>query len=600
MRFAWIFLTCCFIAGCSGSIETTPETDPKSIIQSQPAVPFEGQVITLDFRGPETSETATPNPFTDMRLMVRFQQGEQSLSIRGYFAADGDAANTSATSGNIWRAKFSPPLAGVWNWTAQMTGPNGETLPLDKTSGVVSVAEADVVSILRTDRGYFRFPDGDYWLKGGTNSPENLLAYEGFDGTYRMDLQTRTGESNATDKALHHYKPHVKDWRDGDPIWQGDKGKGLIGGMNYLADQGMNAVYFLTLNIDGDGKDIWPYTDPNERFRFDVSKLEQWGIVFDHMQDRGLLLHLVLQETENELLLDGGDTGKERRAYLDELISRFAHHPALIWNLGEENGPVHWRPEGQTDDQRRQMIGYLTQQDPYNHPILLHTHAEAVDKDKIAGPLLGLSDLDGLSFQIADRRTVHAETRRWHEKSSAAGQGWLLSMDEIGHWHTGALPDADDPDHNSLRRHALWGHLLAGGAGVEWYFGAYYEPNDLSAEDWRSRAELWRQTDVALQFFEDNLPFWDMSPCDGIIDRADHYCFGKAGELYAAYLFDGGTATLNLPGEGNWDVYWFDPKAGGDLQRGTVSRLESGNMKQLGKAPVMGARDWVVLLKKDD
>ena len=32
-------------------------------------------------------------------------------------------------------------------------------------------------------------------------------------------------------------------------------------------------------------------------------------------------------ETENELLLDSGDTRKERKLYLREMIARFAHHP---------------------------------------------------------------------------------------------------------------------------------------------------------------------------------------------------------------------------------------------------------------------------------
>ena len=41
-------------------------------------------------------------------------------------------------------------------------------------------------------------------------------------------------------------------------------------------------------------------------------------------------------------------------------------------------------------------------------------------------------------------------------------------MDEIGEWHTGALTDAQDPEHPTLRHHAMWGTLLSGAAGVEW------------------------------------------------------------------------------------------------------------------------------------
>jgi len=49
----------------------------------------------------------------------------------------------------------------------------------------------------------------------------------------------------------------------------------------------------------GDGKDVWPYISPDDFSRFDVSKLAQWEVLFQHAQSKGILLHVVLQETEN-------------------------------------------------------------------------------------------------------------------------------------------------------------------------------------------------------------------------------------------------------------------------------------------------------------
>ncbi|MEZ5397230.1 MAG: hypothetical protein R2724_31245 [Bryobacterales bacterium] len=43
------------------------------------------------------------------------------------------------------------------------------------------------------------------------------------------------------------------------------------------------------------------------RDRYDVSKLDQWEVVFRHMDRLGLMLHVVTQETEN-------DTRTRRRA----------------------------------------------------------------------------------------------------------------------------------------------------------------------------------------------------------------------------------------------------------------------------------------------
>ena len=39
----------------------------------------------------------------------------------------------------------------------------------------------------------------------------------------------------------------------------------------------MNCLYALTYNVDGgDGREVWPWTNANDKLRFDVSKLAQW------------------------------------------------------------------------------------------------------------------------------------------------------------------------------------------------------------------------------------------------------------------------------------------------------------------------------------
>ena len=86
-------------------------------------------------------------------------------------------------------------------------------------------------------------------------------------------------------------------------------------------------------------------------------------------------MHIVTQETENEKMLDDGDTGPMRQLYYRELIARFGHHLGLVWNLGEENGPAGFSPNGQTSEQQKAMTKFIKETDPYKHPILLHTHS---------------------------------------------------------------------------------------------------------------------------------------------------------------------------------------------------------------------------------
>jgi len=71
----------------------------------------------------------------------------------------------------------------------------------------------------------------------------------------------------------------------------------------------------------------------------DVSRLEQWEIVLNHAQERGLFLHFKTQEAENQGLLDDGETGPQRKLDYRELIARFGHHLALNWNMGGEIAP---------------------------------------------------------------------------------------------------------------------------------------------------------------------------------------------------------------------------------------------------------------------
>jgi hypothetical protein len=67
--------------------------------------------VTLTLDGPFAHEgDHQPNPFTDHQFNVRFthSSGSPDYLVPGYFAADGSAENSSATSGNQWRAHLSP------------------------------------------------------------------------------------------------------------------------------------------------------------------------------------------------------------------------------------------------------------------------------------------------------------------------------------------------------------------------------------------------------------------------------------------------------------------------------------------------------------
>jgi len=560
--------------------------------------------VTLTFDGPETSEDATPNPFLDYRLNVIFTNGDKCYIVPGYYAADSNAAETSDTEGNKWRVHFVPNKIGKWAYIVSFcAGANiaispepgaGSPVFFDGLTGTIDIAETDKKG--RDFRGsgmlqyvgehYLQFAEtGKYFIKAGADSPENFLAYFEFDGTYDTAGLDREGEAKG-EKFLHHYRPHEKDWRAGEPVWKDGKGKNIIGALNYLASKGMNSVYFVTYNVDGgDGKDVWPWVRPDEKLRFDCSKLDQWEIVFSHMDRLGLMMHVLTQEQENDQGLDGGGLGIQRKLYYRELIARFGHHLGLVWNLGEENT--------NTDAQRKVFASFFKNNDPYEHLVVVHTFPGKYDE--VYNPLLGYSDFDGASLQMNKTGTeTHSETIKWIERSAARGRKWVVCLDEYGEGENGVKPDVNCPDHDEPRKNCLWANLMAGGAGCEWYFGYKFPHNDLSCEDWRSRDRMWDLTRYALEFFHKYLPFDRMSADDSLVSSG--WCFAGRGEVYAVYLPHGGSTNLNLA-KGTYTVQWYNPRTGGKMQNGSVAEVTGTGMVFLGNPPADSDKDWVILCK---
>jgi hypothetical protein len=589
--------------------------------------------VTLTFTGPHTDEAAvSPNPFTDYRLSVTFahESGSPTYTVPGYFAGDGNAANSSATSGNKWRAHLAPDKVGRWSYRVSFVSGREVALaapsagqavpPLHGRTGTIQITPTDKRApdfrargrLQYTGKHYLQFAgSGEHFLKLGADSPETLLAYADFDGTVARKAQV----------PLHTYGPHVDDWRPGDPTWKEGKGKGLIGAVNYLASKGVNAISFLPYNAGGDGDNVWPFVSRDDKFHYDISKLDQWQVVFDHAQRKGIYLHFKLQENEIDdnfrggktvtiqESLDGGDSGPERTLYVRELIARFGYLLALNWNIGEENT--------QSSEQQLAMAISLRDTDPYGgHHIVIHTYPN--EQEKVYPSLLGaLSPFTGASLQMMWNE-VHERTLRWVLASSQAKKPWVVANDEQGPAGLGVPPDpgysgfagkdAKGLDvgyaHDDIRKHVLWGNLMAGGAGVEYYFGYGLADNDLVAENFRSRDKSWDYGRIAIEFFHSSrIPFWEMKNADELVgnEKRDNsrYCFAKVNDTYLVYLPSGGAASLDLSKAGGlFAVEWFDPRNGGPLKKGSLSAIKAGANTTLGLPPDNPDQDWLVVVRR--
>ena len=581
-----------------------PRRGPELSAESAAEFPL-WKKLTLSFTGPLADERDPQpgNPFLDYRLTVDFTRPSgETVSVPGYFAGDGHLGG----SGDVWRVNLAPDELGDWSFVVRFrtgidvaidlapmagtpTAPDGERGTFTVVPPSEDVPGFHTWGLLEDVGGhYLKFRDGPYFLKVGVDSPENFLAYRGFDNTF--DQPGGLGTSGLLE-GLHRYPSHVADWRPRDPWFKsaetGYDARGIIGALNYLSSQGVNSIYFLPMNLGGDGRDTAPFVgfakNTFDKTHYNVSKLAQWGVVLDHAQSVDILLHVVLAETEpgNENWLDEGKLGRERKLFFREMVARFGHAVALKWNLSEEND---W-PAADL----RAFADYLSALDPYDHPIAFHTHV--LPPGGGYGPyaeVLGDPRFVSTSIQTTpDFAGEHAEF--WRQRSASSGRPWTVEIDELAPAGIGLT----DTNAVELRKKVLY-DVLFGGGQLEWYCGYHPLPlgGDLRLEDFRTREEMWTYSRHARGLMERELPFWEMQPMDSLVqgEHADHggaEVFAKSGEVYAVYYPNASqTGTLDLSGEtGTFRARWFDPRTG--VAHPTSALVQGGAPVDVG-APAAG------------
>lgn len=538
--------------------------------------------MQIDFEGIQASESDTEhNPFLDYKLEVEFiGPNDQKYTVQGFFNGDGNGGS----SGKVWSVRFSPDEEGVWKYSAKIWDGDDVAfeIDLDKTpifneEGNFEISKQDnnAPGFLKWGRleyvgeHYLKFKEGPYFIKGGVDSPENLLGYAGFDNTVDTD-----GDF------LHKFETHRDEFEDGEPDFSSAENdydsKGIIGALNYLSSKNINSVYFLPMNLGGDAQDTHPFLSPDDKLHYDISKLDQWNMVFEHAMRKGIQLHVVLGETEaeNRDFLDGGDLGMERKLFYKELVARFGHNLAIKWNIQEETN--------YSSEKVKSFANYISDVDPYNHSIATHTGYDepSVQYDS----LIGEEPFTSSSIQYG-KDNVNKFVEEWRIKTAEAGRPWVIDMDENA---VDIKLETDNID--QLRKEVLYPIYLSGG-NIEWYM----EP-DQALEDFSSREDMWKYMWAARKFMQENLPFWEMNPADDLHSQNNVQVFSKAG-IYALYFpspSEDGNGELDLSGDETqgMKMKWYNPRNGAFQDDETD--VDGGSKIDIPGAP--DTEDWVLLI----
>jgi hypothetical protein len=491
--------------------------------------------IEMTFAGPASRGQGDPNPFA-VRLDVDFTSPSgRQYRVPGFYDGNGKGS----LDGDVWKVRFSADELGVWDFKTRsdntmLTGHVGRftvTATSQDATGFWQLGRLESVSTPQNKIRYLKFRDGPYWLKAGCDDPENFL------GNY--DNYNTLAKRKAA--------------------------------IDYLAQRGINSVYIMTHNIAGDDNDVWPWIGKTSRearsnggsnARFDVAKLDEWRQLFEHMQAKGVVPYLILED-------DSAWKGYDHDRYYREIIARFGYLPALLLNGGEEQNENYRLSEA------IQLMRLFRQIDPYHHPLGLHNVNEPNDA------YIDANHLDYTSIQTGSPGTRtgidHALehnlfTVNWIQRCLDRKRRILVvNFDE-------ARPEED--------RRCWWSVYIGGGVWETHVLQPYNRPLSV----WEP---AWTQLGGARAFME-SLPFWEMDPHNELVLGGQAFCLAKPDEIFAFYLPTGGTITIDLAPDTTYQVAWWNPDNGQDGSFQDITHISGG--RQNLHAPAEG--DWAVRIIK--
>lgn len=484
--------------------------------------------IEIVLPGPASNSASTPNPFS-LLVDVAFEgPGGKKITVPAFYDGDGRGKQ----EGSIWKVRFSAEEEGPWSFSSSSFNPrlhgySGSflvTKNFPDTQGFYRWGRLEAIGTAQNNIRYLKFRDGPFWLKAGCDDPENFLGSAGHFNT----MEER------------------------------------IAAINYLASKGVNSLYIMTHNLEGDDNDVWPWlgstsamakTNGGSDARFDIPKLHEWRQLFEYMQHAGVVPYIVLED-------DSAWSGYDHGRYYREIVARFGDLPALLFNLGEEHDENYSLAEALA------FMQQLTHIDPYRHPRGIHNvnhpSAQYIDAPQI--------DFTSIQTKPETPFTHNELTTKWLDQCKARQRRPLMvGIDE-------GRPEEERPE--------WWESYLAGGV---WEIHVK-PPYDRPLSNWDT---CWTQLGGTRAFME-SVPFWRMEQHNQLVKSGQAFCLAHPSEVYAFYLPKGGEIVVDLPSGFKYLAGWWNPANGADGTFEGQVVLKGG--RQTLQAP--GEGDWALRIER--
>ena len=457
------------------------------------------------------------NPFTDVSVVGEFFKGEESerLEVDGF---------CDSPDGSLYRVRFLPVTPGEYSYAVTYRQGEFERFRVGK----FSVTDGGRNGLLRVDpvfRWHFIWEGtGDHYFWNGATA-YYLLGWQ--EDTIHDILERFHRLKVNRVRVLLYGRSHGRPW--GTPVFPTESFKPWLNPW----------VARRPDDVDDPGFDL---------SRFNVEHWRKFERMLELARERDIVVSVVFFLGGQVLPTPFAALSADERRYLRYAIARLSAFSNVTWDLGHEHDFHRSYPDWADD------VGYIVRAaDPYDHLVGAHNGAYRTEESWWTDMQLLQRWDGGQNFFMIGERKRQART------------GHIVPQVNEGYGFEDQWEKYPGQRAADTRRRLAWEIYMAGcyqttgesarqGTGV---------PPDTGGGWVNGRGDdsmiLLEGYSHIVKFFT-TFEWWKAAPRNDLTNQTA-LCLANAGEFYALYLPEGGSASVRIEGTG-YRALWFQPRSG--------------------------------------